>query len=104
MTSEDGPRYPVVVPVYRNEETLAAVVDRLDELAASLDGALEAGFVVDGSPDGSLALLRRLLRDERGFSAQLISLSRNFGSFSAAHTGLGAARGDIVAVMAAHAQ
>ena len=104
MSSEDRPRYTVVVPVYRNEETLAAVVDRLDELAASLDGALEAVFVVDGSPDGSLALLRRLLRDERAFSAQLIALSRNFGSFSAVKTGLGAARGDIAAVMAADLQ
>ncbi len=104
MSSEDRPKYTVVVPVYRNEETLAAVVDRLDELAARLDGALEAVFVVDGSPDGSLGLLRRLLRDERGFSAQLIALSRNFGSFSAVKTGLGAARGDIAAVMAADLQ
>ncbi len=104
MSSEDRPKYTVVVPVYRNEETLAAVVDRLAELAANLDGALEAVFVVDGSPDGSLVLLRRLLRDDRGFSAQLMALSRNFGSFSAVKTGLGAARGDIAAVMAADLQ
>ena len=104
MSSDDRPSYTVVVPVYRNEETLGALVVRLEELAASLDGALEAVFVVDGSPDGSLVALRRLLRDERAFSAQLVALSRNFGSFSAVKAGLGAASGEIVAVMAADLQ
>src|SRR5262249_42515618 len=68
------------------------------------DGPLEAVFVVDGSPDGSLALLRRLLRDDHRFSAQLIALSRNFGSFSAVKAGLAEARGDVVAVMTADLQ
>ena len=35
------PIYSVVVPVYRNEETLSAVVERLDGLADELDGGLE---------------------------------------------------------------
>ena len=105
MSSKDLPRYSIVIPVYRNEDTLAALVDRIDELAARLDGSLEAVFVVDGSPDGSLALLRDLLQAERLFSSQLIALSRNFGSFSAIRAGLAeAARGDVVAVMAADLQ
>jgi glycosyltransferase involved in cell wall biosynthesis len=102
LTSEI--RYSVVVPVYRNEETLVAVLERLDALAETLRGPLEAVFVVDGSPDGSFALLRRELGQEHRFSAQLIALSRNFGSFSAVKTGLEAARGDLVAVMAADLQ
>jgi polyisoprenyl-phosphate glycosyltransferase len=61
-------------------------------------------FVVDGSPDGSLVLLRRLLADERRFSSQLIALSRNFGAFAATRVGLAAARGESVAVMAADLQ
>jgi glycosyltransferase involved in cell wall biosynthesis len=104
VRSETRPRYSVVVPIYRNEETLGAVVDRLDALADELDGPLEAVFVVDGSPDGSLELLRGLLRASHRFSSQLIALSRNFGSFSAVKAGLGTARGDIVAVMAADLQ
>jgi glycosyltransferase involved in cell wall biosynthesis len=98
------PIYSVVVPVYRNEESLAAVVEQLDGLADELDGALEAVFVVDGSPDASVLLLRRLLAEKHRFSSQLIALSRNFGSFSAVRAGLAAAEGDYLAMMAADLQ
>jgi glycosyltransferase involved in cell wall biosynthesis len=96
--------YSVVVPVYGNEPTLAEVVERLAGLAGELDGLLEVVFVVDGSPDGSLVLLRRLLAEERRFSSQLIALSRNFGSFSAVRAGLAAADGEYLAMMAADLQ
>ena len=99
-----GLRYSVVVPVYGNEETIPALVDRLDEIARAIAGELEVVFVVDGSPDGSDALLRKLLPSDRAFSSQLIALSRNFGSFSAVQAGLATTRGDYVAVMAADLQ
>jgi polyisoprenyl-phosphate glycosyltransferase len=102
--SSDTPRYSVVVPVYRNEATLPALVERLEELAGELDARLEVVFVVDGSPDASLVLLRRLLAEQQAFSSQLIALSRNFGSFSAIRTGLAAAEGELIAVMAADLQ
>jgi polyisoprenyl-phosphate glycosyltransferase len=102
--SSDRPRYSVVVPVYRNEDTLPALVELLDGLAARVDGPLEAVFVVDGSPDASLARLRELVKEGRRFESQLIALSRNFGSFSAIKAGLAEARGDLVAVMAADLQ
>jgi polyisoprenyl-phosphate glycosyltransferase len=98
------PRFSLVIPVYRNQATLAAAVDRCSTLAAALDGPLEVVFVVDGSPDGSVVLLRRLLQENRGFSAQLIVLSRNFGAFSALKVGLAAAEGELVSVMAADLQ
>ena len=90
-----APVYSVVVPVYRNEPTLGALVERLGALAGELDAPLEVVFVVDGSPDGSLVVLRRLLAEETRFSSQLISLSRNFGSFSAVRAGLAAAEGEL---------
>jgi glycosyltransferase involved in cell wall biosynthesis len=102
--SSDAPRYSVVVPVYRNEATLSTLVERLEGLAAELNAALEVVFVVDGSPDGSLVLLRRLLAEPASFSSQLIALSRNFGSFSAVRAGLAAADGELIAVMAADLQ
>ena len=98
------PLYSVVVPVYRNEPTLAPLVELLGGLAGELDAPLEVVFVVDGSPDGYLVLLRRLLSDESRFSSQLISLSRNFGSFSAVRAGLAVAEGDYIAMMAADLQ
>jgi len=96
-------RYSVVLPVYGNEATLGATISRLSEVAAQLDGPMEAIFVVDGSPDGSLAILRRLLPEAR-IASQLVVHSRNFGSFAAIRTGLASARGDFIGVMAADLQ
>jgi glycosyltransferase involved in cell wall biosynthesis len=98
-----GVTYTVVVPVYGNEATIPTLLERLATLARDADGPMEAVFVVDGSPDGSLLLLRRLL-PESGLTAQLITLSRNYGSFSAIRAGLAVARGRFMAVMAADLQ
>lgn len=95
--------YSVVIPVYRNEATLRQLVARLTELEARLPGELELVFVIDGSPDASVLVLRELLATAR-FGSQLISLSRNFGSFAAIRMGLSAARGRHIAVMAADMQ
>jgi glycosyltransferase involved in cell wall biosynthesis len=97
------PRYSVVVPVYGNERTIPVLLQRLEQLARGLDGPMEAVFVVDGSPDGSLLVLRRLL-PEAAFASQLVAHSRNFGSFAAIRTGFAAACGEYVAAMAADLQ
>jgi glycosyltransferase involved in cell wall biosynthesis len=95
--------YSIVVPVYRNEATLRALVERLSTLDAKLPGELELVFVIDGSPDASVLVLRDLLVTAT-FGSQLISLSRNFGSWAAIRMGLSAARGRQIAVMAADLQ
>jgi glycosyltransferase involved in cell wall biosynthesis len=95
--------YSVVVPVYGNEATLGALVARLEEVAATLEAPMEVVFVVDGSPDGSLLLLRRLLPEAR-IPSQVVTHSRNFGSFAAIRTGLSVARGEFIGVMAADLQ
>lgn len=98
-----GVTYSVVVPVYGNEGTLGPLITRLTEVASRLDGPMEAVFVVDGSPDGSLLLLRRLL-PEAAIRSQVVTHSRNFGSFAAIRTGLSVARGEYIGVMAADMQ
>ena len=103
MSDSASFRYSVVVPVFRNRDSLPLVIERLSELADRRDGRLEAVFVVDGSPDDSLAVLRQELA-ERALDAQVLSLSRNFGSFSAIRAGMAVARGSFVAVMAADLQ
>ncbi|HLM06892.1 MAG TPA: glycosyltransferase family 2 protein [Blastococcus sp.] len=95
--------YSVVVPVYGNEATIPALLSRLATLSREADAPVEVVFVVDGSPDNSLLLLRRLL-PESGLRAQLVTLSRNYGSFSAIRAGLAVAAGRYVAVMAADLQ
>lgn len=101
MTTRAAAR-SVIVPVYGNRDSIEAIIERL----LALDDAkapLEAVFVVDGSPDDSLAVLRRQL-DGSPLRAQLVSLSRNFGSFSAIKAGLRFACGANCAVMAADLQ
>lgn len=93
----------LVVPVYRNEESIPDLLSTIRDLDRQLHGELEAVFVVDGSPDRSYELLRDSLCNE-SFRSQLILLSRNFGSFMAIRTGLERGRGDRFAVMAADLQ
>lgn len=99
----DGIRYSVVLPVYKNQASIPELVERLRAIAGKRDAPLEAVFVVDGSPDDFLDVLRATLRDGP-LAAQLLSLSRNFGSFSAIRAGLANARGEYIAVMAADLQ
>lgn len=93
----------IIVPVYRNEESLLEVLDVLDSLNASLDGSVEVVMVVDGSPDNSYTILKEAL-PTRSFQSELVLLAKNFGSFSAIRTGLAVARGPYFAVMAADLQ
>ena len=93
----------LVIPVYRNESNIPRLIQELDRITDELSDELEAVFVVDGSPDQSLIYLRSVLHD-RPFSSQLVSLSRNFGSFAAIRAGLSVASGEYFAVMAADLQ
>jgi glycosyltransferase involved in cell wall biosynthesis len=98
-----APVYSLVIPVYRNRESLPDLLEQLRELQRSLPRPLETLFVVDGSPDDSYAWLRRALPDA-GLDARLILLARNFGSCAAITAGLAEARGEYFAVLAADLQ
>lgn len=97
----------IIVPVYRNEASLPALVEALERLGDAVQTrfrmALEVVFVVDDSPDRSFDLLERRL-PEAAFRSRLILHSRNFGSFAAIRTGMGAATGDYFGVLAADLQ
>lgn len=95
--------FSLIIPVYRNEGSIPELLDTLGRLDARLDHDLEVVFVVDGSPDQSYALLEAGLK-ELAVRAQLLALSRNFGSFPAIRAGLAAAEGPYFAVMAADLQ
>lgn len=95
--------YSLVIPVYRNRDSLPALIDELQALQDRLPAALETIFVVDGSPDDSYDWLRNAL-PRSALHARLILLARNFGSFAAITAGLTAATGDYFAVLAADLQ
>jgi glycosyltransferase involved in cell wall biosynthesis len=107
MTAEAEARnggiiHSLVIPVYRNEANIPALLAALAQLAAGI-ADFEVVFVVDGSPDRSAQALAAGLKDAP-YAWQLAELSRNFGSFAAIRQGLGLARGEFVAVMAADLQ
>jgi len=93
----------LVIPVYKNEENLPRLFRELEALTERFPDALEVVFVVDGSPDASLQILREHLPSWR-VQTQLIELSRNFGSFSAVAAGLRYGRGEYFAMIAADLQ
>ena len=93
----------LVIPVYKNEANLERLLAELLKLAGRVTGELEVVFVVDGSPDRCLQILRERL-PTLPLRTQLLSLSRNFGSFAAIAAGLERARGNCMAVMAADLQ
>ena len=95
--------YSLIIPVYKNEGSIKELLSVLSSLNSKLLGKLEVIFVIDGSPDNCLMLLQQEL-PQATFSATLLALSRNFGSFSAIRAGLAEARGPYFAVMAADLQ
>ncbi|WP_338759983.1 glycosyltransferase family 2 protein [Massilia sp. METH4] len=93
----------LIVPVYRNEESLPDLLAAIADLNDKVGGDFETVFVIDGSPDNCYLLLRQQL-PRQSFRSQLVLLSRNFGSFAAIRMGLQFARGQRFAVMAADLQ
>jgi glycosyltransferase involved in cell wall biosynthesis len=93
----------LIIPVYKNQDSIPYLFRTLEELNRDLEYNLEVVFVVDGSPDQSSDLIREHL-PAAGFAAKLLVLSRNFGSFAAIRIGLGMATGPYFAVMSADLQ
>lgn len=99
--------FSLIIPVYRNEQSLDDLLLELTKLSAQMrathNSAMEVVFVVDGSPDNCYEVLKARL-PAAAFSSQLLLHSRNFGSFAAIRSGLGVARGEYMGVMAADLQ
>ncbi len=93
----------LVIPVYKNEANLDRLLAELVKLGGRVGAEFEVVFVVDGSPDRCLEILRERL-PQFPLRTQLLSLSRNFGSFAAVAAGLERARGECISVMAADLQ
>ncbi|MGQ0799723.1 MAG: glycosyltransferase family 2 protein [Pseudomarimonas sp.] len=93
----------LVVPVYRNEANIPALLARLADLHSRVPGGIRVLAVVDGSPDRSFERLRDGFA-VAPYASRLLLLSRNFGSFAAIRAGLAEVRTPYMAVMAADLQ
>jgi glycosyltransferase involved in cell wall biosynthesis len=96
------PEVSVVVPVYRNAQTLQELCDRLRSVLAPNVASYELLFVDDACPEGSLAVLEGLARKDPSIS--VVALKHNAGQQRAVLAGLRLARGSVVIVMDADLQ
>jgi glycosyltransferase involved in cell wall biosynthesis len=89
--------------LYRSEANLPLLFAEMERIAGLAPVPIELVFVDDGSPDKCAALVESKLA-ELPQRAQLVRLSRNFGSFAAITAGLAHATGDYCAALAADLQ
>jgi len=96
------PHVSIVIPVWNEEETIPALVERLQKLSHESTFRFDFILVNDGSSDQTqeklLQLLPRLPR------WRIVRLSRNFGQQSAYRAGLDQADGDAVVFLDADLQ
>jgi glycosyltransferase involved in cell wall biosynthesis len=92
-----SPDLSIVVPVYRSEECLNALVDAISSALAPTDRDYEIVLVNDGSPDNSWTVIETISRKNPQVIG--VDLRRNFGQDNAIITGLRLSRGKYVAIM-----
>ena len=86
-----NPKVSVIVPVYGAEAFLPTCIS---SLRAQTLRDIELIFVCDGSPDNSLAILRRV--EPLDSRIRVIAFEENQGVSAARNAGLDAARGDYI--------
>ena len=93
----------LIIPVYYNQDSLPALLKKIEFIYNKLSQDLEVLFVVDGSPDQSYEILKKNLPKTK-YISKIILLSRNFGELNAIRTGLELATGKYISVMSADLQ
>ena len=87
----------IVIPVYRGEQMLGPLVNRLAKCLPVLFDSYEVIFVNDGSPDDSWSVITRLA-DQHKF-VRGICLMRNYGQHNATLCGVRAALYELTITM-----
>lgn len=92
----------VVVPIYKSEQTIQELCDRIFATLKAKKLTGEVILVNDGSPDQSWPLIQRLAAENKSIIG--LNLARNFGQHNAILAGLNASEGQWVVVMDADLQ
>jgi glycosyltransferase involved in cell wall biosynthesis len=93
----------LIIPSYNEEEVLATLYKRINDLAASTTNyRFEFLFINDGSKDSTLEIIKGLAEKDRRVA--YIDLSRNFGKEIAMFAGFEHAKGDAAVIIDADLQ
>lgn len=87
----------VVIPVYRGQETIELLVDRLAETLPIAAKKYEVILVHDGSPDQSWPIIENLTKQHKWVKG--IRLMRNYGQHNATLCGVRAAQYEVTVTM-----
>ena len=84
-----------VIPCYRSEKTLPAVIEEINATMEKLEGYdHEIILVNDSSPDGTIQTIRGLCKENANIKG--IDLAKNFGQHAALMAGMRHTKGDVV--------
>lgn len=89
----------VVVPCYRSEATIAALVDQMVPALSTLTDSFEILLVVDGSPDHTVDVARAAAERHPEHVVRVVELRRNYGQHNALLAGVGLARFGVTVTM-----
>ena len=96
------PSISVIIPVYRNRETISSLASRVDAVLEDSSRSHEIIFVDDASPDDSWAVIRELAAASPHVRG--LRHTRNLSQHDAVLTGLAHASGDVSVTMDADLQ
>jgi glycosyltransferase involved in cell wall biosynthesis len=92
-----APRLSVIVLVYNEVESVAALHAELSEVLEKLDLSYEVLYIDDGSRDGSTEKMAQLAADDP--HVRVVSFRRNFGQTAAVQAGIDNSRGELLIFM-----
>src|SRR5579875_3219226 len=98
-----SPEVSVIIPVYNEEDGLAALFERLYPALDALGASYEVILVNDGSRDRSAAMLAQQFH-ARPDTTRVILLNGNYGQHMAILAGFEQSRGEIVVTLDADLQ
>lgn len=97
MTEVEVPEVSIVVPAYRAENSIEALIAQLDDVCDAQQLSAEYVVIDDRSPDNTWDLLEKLA--DRNPRLRARRLQKNVGQMGATMCGIAEARGDVIVTM-----
>lgn len=94
MARDSSLRYSIVIPVYRSQNTLPLLMERLTSQLEKLNESYEIIMIEDNGGDESWDVMCSLQKKYRNL--RLVQLMRNFGQHNALMCGFSMCRGDLI--------